>query len=291
MPRLFCFGLGYVGSGLARRLLAEGWEVAGTRRSAECARARSDELGIPVWPFDRARPLAAAERALAGTTHLLSSVPPDDAGDPVLHACAPAIAAVAGLRWLGYLSSLGVYGDRGGAWVDEGSPPGEGGDRRRLGGEAAWLAFGRDRGIATHVFRLGGIYGPGRSPLDRVRQGRARRLVAPGHVLNRVHVDDIVAVLVASMRRPRAGAVYNVTDGAPLPDAEAVALACRLLGAPVPPEEPVATAELSALQRGLYEGCVRVRRGLITSELGVVPRHPDILEGLRAILAVERQGH
>jgi nucleoside-diphosphate-sugar epimerase len=290
MPRLLCFGLGYVGTALARRLLAEGWDVAGTRRSAARV-AEAAGLGIAAFRFDDGHPLESPAAALAGTTHLLSSVPPDETGDPVLRAHRDAIAGIRSPAWAGFLSSLGVYGQRDGAWVDEATEPGEGGDVRRLAAEREWLAFGRAHGVPIHIFRLAGIYGPGRSPLERVRRGRARRIVAPGHVLNRVHLDDILAVLQASMRRPRAGAIYNVTDGAPLPDADAVAEACRLLGVPPPPEEPVATATLDPIWRAHLSGCVRVRRDLITSELGVVPRHPDILEGLRAILAVERQGH
>src|SRR5579883_3028603 len=178
MPRLFCFGLGYSASVLARRLVARGWQVAGTCRSPAAA-AELAAAGIAAHLFDRERPLADAGAMLAGTTHLLSSVPPDDGGDPVLDVHGADIAALAGaLDWAGYLSTTGVYGDRGGAWVDESaalSPSGERG-RRRCAAEAAWLGLWRTAGLKVHIFRLAGIYGPGRSPLDALRRGDARRI-------------------------------------------------------------------------------------------------------------------
>ena len=249
MSRLFCFGLGYSAGFLARALAAEGWQIAGTSREPETAAALAAQ-GFDMHVFSRANPLADAAAALAGTTHLLLSVPPDETGDPVLDLCGAAIAALATLRWAGYLSTTGVYGDRGGAWVDETTPPSPAGERgrRRLAAEAGWLDLCR-RGLPMHIFRLAGIYGPGRSALDAVRQGRAQRIDKPGHVFSRIHVADLVAVLRASMARPRAGALYNVCDDEPAAQADVIAHACALLGRAAPPLIPFDAADLSPMAR------------------------------------------
>lgn len=212
MPRLFCFGLGYSALALARALTARGWSVAGTCRSEDARSALAAE-GIEAHLFDRDRPLADPSAALAGTTHVLSSVPPDDHGDPVLDCHADAVAAL-DTNWIGYLSTTGVYGDRGGEWVDESSdlrPAGLRG-RRRVEAEEGWLDLWRHHGRPVHLFRLAGIYGPGRGPFEQVRNGTAKRVIKPGQVFSRIHVDDIVQVLEASMAKPHPGAAYNVCD-------------------------------------------------------------------------------
>jgi len=282
MPHLFCFGLGYSAGLLARDLLAKGWRVSGTCRSAEKqARLRAD--GIVAHLFDRGRPLDDAATALAGVTHLLSSVPPDEAGDPVLAAHRRDLDAVADdLAWIGYLSTTGVYGDRGGGWVDETSaltPSGERG-RRRVAAEQAWLALRP----AAHLFRLAGIYGPGSSALDTVREGRAKRVVKPGQVFSRIHVADITQVLEASVAKPNPGAAYNVCDDDPAPPAEVIAYACALLGVAPPPEVPFDQAELSPMARSFYDDNKRVDNTRIKRELGVVLRYPSYRDGLKAIL-------
>ncbi len=286
--RIFCFGLGYSALALAERLSAEGWRVAGTARTEDQCRAL-DSLGIAAFVFDGARKLADFHAALAGTTHLLSSVPPDGAGDPVLDVHAAGIAALSGLAWAGYLSTTGVYGDRQGGWVDETgarAPTGERG-RRRVAAEDAWLALHRKHGLPVHVFRLAGIYGPGRSAIDTVKRGQARRIDKPGQVFSRVHVDDIAATLRASILRPNPGAVYNVCDDDPAPPEKVIEEACRLLGAPAPPLVPFdeAKAAMSEMARSFYADNKRVSNDRIKQELGVVLKYPSYKDGLRALIS------
>jgi len=285
MGRLFCFGLGYSALVLARRLKARGWSVAGTCRTADKAAALAAEQ-IAAHLFDRGHPLDPA--ALAGATHLLLSIPPDADADPVL----AHLPDTPGLVWAGYLSTTGVYGDRGGAWVDEASelrPSGERG-RRRVAAEAGWLRLWREQGLPVHIFRLAAIYGPGRSPFEALRQGTARRIDKPGQVFSRIHVEDLASVLEASMARPRPGAVYNVCDDLPTPPQEVVACAARLLGVPVPPLVPIADAGLSPMARSFYDDSKRVSNTLIKDELGVRLSYPDYRAGLAAILEAETHG-
>ena len=275
MPKLFIFGLGFSAKVIACQMLAEGWDVAGTTRSGEGA----DLPGITIHCFDRDHPLPPG--ALAGVTHVLSSVPPDAAGDPV-------IDVIAGLNvtWAGYLSTTGVYGDSGGAWVDETTPPSPSLDRsrRRLAAEQAWL----NSGLPVHIFRLAGIYGPGRSALDSVRDGSAKRVVKPDQVFGRIHVDDIAQVVRASMAQPNAGAIYNVADDDPAPPQDVILHACRLLGAEPPPEIPweQARATLSPMALSFYADSKRVRNDRIKTELGVRLIHPSYREGLASILTL-----
>jgi nucleoside-diphosphate-sugar epimerase len=282
-PHLFCFGLGYSAAALARHLLGQGWRVTGTCRD-EARASELQRLGIAPVLFDRAQPIADLDRRLASVTHLLSSVPPDETGDPVLDMHGAALAAAAQrLAWIGYLSTTGVYGDRGGDWVDETSalsPSGMRG-RRRLAAERAWLALPQP----AHLFRLAGIYGPGRSALDTVRSGKAKRIVKPGQVFSRIHVEDIAAVLLASIARPEPGTAYNVCDDDAADPAEVIAFACALLGVTPPPAVPFAEAELSPMARSFYDDNKRVRNERIKHALGVSLRYPSYREGLRALLA------
>ncbi len=281
---LFCFGLGYSARALARLVAAEGWVVRGTCRTDEKA-AEFRARGFAAEPFERSRPLSA--EAMSGVTHVLVSVPPDIAGDPVLDSHGGDIAALPGLAWLGYLSTTGVYGDRGGGWVDEAAalqPSGERG-RRRVKAEQGWRELWRDRGVPVHVFRLAAIYGPRRSPFEALRAGTARRIDKPGQVFSRIHVDDLARVLLASMQKPRAGAIYNVCDDDPAAPEAVVAYAAALLGVPAPPLVPLAEARLSAMALSFYDDNKRVRNGLIKRELGVALRYPDYRAGLAAILA------
>lgn len=284
-PHLFCFGLGYTAIALARALVGKGWRVTGTcRDAAHAEEARA--LGLEIVNFDRDHPIVEVDRHLAAATHLLSSVPPDEKGDPVLEVHGAAIAEAASrLQWIGYLSTTGVYGDRDGGWVDETSaltPTGERG-RRRLAAETAWLGLSQP----AHLFRLAGIYGPGRSALDTVRSGKARRVVKPGQVFSRIHRDDIVQVLLASIARPNPGAAYNVCDDDAADPAEVIAHACRLLDVAPPPELPFAEAELSPMASSFYDDNKRVRNDRIKRELGVVLKYPNYRAGLAALLAEE----
>jgi uncharacterized protein YbjT (DUF2867 family) len=285
--RLFCFGLGYSALALARVLAVAGWTVAGTSRSAKTA-AELRTQGFAVTVFDRDQPLAAT--ALHGETHVLVSIPPDAAGDPVLDRHGGDIAALPGIAWLGYLSTTGVYGDRGGGWVDEGSalsPTGERG-RRRVMAEEGWRALWRERGVPVHLFRLAAIYGPGRSPFAALRAGVAKRIDKPGQVFSRIHVEDLARVLAASIAQPRPGAVYNVCDDEAAPPEAVVAYAAKLLGIAAPPLVPFDEAALSPMARSFYDDNKRVRNALIKSELGVILRYPDYRAGLTAILAAEQ---
>lgn len=289
-PRLFCFGLGYSARRLAARLLARGWAVAGTSRTPEAAESLAAE-GVEAHVFDRGRPLADAAAVLAGAKHLLSSVPPDGeggTGDAVLDHHGGDIVRAAP-EWVGYLSTTGVYGDRGGGTVDEDSAlePTSERARRRVAAEAAWRALHAERGLPVHVFRLAGIYGPGRSQLDAVRAGTARRVDKPGQAFSRIHVDDIARVLEASMARPDPGRVYNVCDDRAAAPAEVTAFACRLLGVEPPPLVPFEEAELSAMARTFWRDNKRVANRRMHEELGVELAHPDYESGLRAVLAEE----
>ena len=309
--RLFCFGLGYSAARFAERLRAEGWAVAGTCRGAEKAVALAAR-GIDTFRFDRGRPLDDARAALAGTTHLLSSVPPDEAGDAVLDHHGADIARLGSLDWVAYLSTTGVYGDRAGGIVDEDSPlePTSARARRRVEAETGWRALWRARGLdasrdasltpigrmrpiaprhaprqAVHIFRLAGIYGPGRSAFDQLRAGTARRVAKPGHVFSRIHVDDIAGALCASLARPRPGAVYNLCDDNPAPGEEVVAYAATLLGVAPPPLIPLEAAQLSPMAESFYRDNKRVSNARIKRELGFRLKYPDYRAGLAAILA------
>jgi nucleoside-diphosphate-sugar epimerase len=287
--RLFCFGLGYTALALAERLCPRGWTIAGTCRS-EAQQAQLAAAGIVAHLFERGRKLADAAALIGDATHLLISVPPDEAGDPVLDCHrAEIVAGGRGLRWLGYLSTTGVYGDRGGGLVGEESelrPVGERG-RRRVAAEQGWLDLWRQDALPVHLFRLAAIYGPGRSTLDAVRRGTAQRIVKQGQVFSRTHVADIAAVLAASMERSDPGRIYNVCDDEAAPPQDVVAFACDLLGAPKPPLIPFETAELSPMARSFYGESKRVDNGRIKRELGIVLQYPDYRCGLRAILKGE----
>ena len=284
--RLFCFGLGYTGLTLSRAWRNEGWLVAGTCRSQEKA-DRLRREGIAAFVFDGEEGMTNIAEALAGTTHLLSSAPPDEQGDAVLRLHGRDLEQAAGtLQWAGYLSTTGIYGDCAGEWIDETRAPAPltAGNQRRLEAERAWLDFGERTGVPTQIFRLPGIYGPdGRNVLDSLRGGHARRIVKPGQVFNRIHVDDLVAVLLASMARPSAGTVYNVSDDEPAPANEVMTFAADLLGVTPPPEERFEDSELSPFARHFYAECKRVRNHRIKEELGIRLRYPTYREGLRAI--------
>lgn len=289
--RLFCFGLGFSARALAERLAAAGWQLAGTTRSPEKAAALK-AAGIEAFVFDRDHPLPP--EALTGTTHLLVSIAPDGegegTGDPVLDRHAGDLAALPGLQWIGYLSTTGVYGDWQGAEVDETSElrGAKGRNRRRIEAEAAWLALQADQGLPVHVFRLAGIYGPGRSALDQVRSGRARRIDKPGHLFSRIHVEDIARTLIASMHRPHPGRVYNVCDDEAAAAAEVTAYACTLLGVEPPPLIPLDEADMSPMALSFWADNRLVSNRRLHEELGVNLAYPDYRAGLDAILAAER---
>ncbi|MFC7702752.1 SDR family oxidoreductase [Plastorhodobacter daqingensis] len=281
MSTLLSLGHGYSAQVLGRRLLAEGWQVIGTTRSPDRVQTLK-AMGVEplVWPG------SSLSEALGRATHLLTSVAPDAEGDPVLAAEGAAIAAARHLRWIGYLSTTGVYGDKGGAWVDESTPlcPTTARGQQRVAAEAGWQDLCARAGLPLHIFRLAGIYGPGRGPFEKVRNGSARRIIREGQVFSRIHVEDIAEVLHASIRKPHPGAIYNVCDDDPAPPQDVIAHAARLLGLPDPPAIPFDEADLSPMARSFYAESKRVRNDRIKRELGVTLRYPDYRTGLAALL-------
>ena len=280
MPTLLSIGHGYTARALAARLA--GWTIIGTTRSDARARQLAED-GIEAvrWPGDDLGP------ALDRATHLLVSPAPGPDGDPVLNALGERIARAAPhLDWAGYLSTVGVYGDHQGGWVDEDTPltPATERGRLRVRAEAGWQALAAETGLRLHIFRLAGIYGPGRGPFEKVRQGRARRLIKPGQVFSRIHVEDIAGVLLASIARPNPGRIYNVCDDEPAPPQDVIGHAAELLGLPMPPEVPWDEADLTPMARSFYAESKRVRNDRIKSELGVSLRYPSYREGLRSLL-------
>ncbi len=281
---LFCLGMGYSARKLAGLLGAEGWRVSGTCRTPDPSRPG-------LHAFDGSAPLGPAGLdALRQATHLLMSIPPDGDGDmpdPVLRWHAGDLAALPGLRWIGYLSTTGVYGDRRGAWVTEESPclPVSARGRWRVAAEQAWLDLHRHHALPVHVFRLAGIYGPGRNALTAVRAGTARRIRKPGQVFGRIHVDDIVCVLRASADRPMPGRIYNVCDDEPAPPDRVILEACTLLAAPPPVVESFPVPGMSAMARSFYADSKRVSNRRVTTELGITLRWPNYRAGLRGLLA------
>jgi nucleoside-diphosphate-sugar epimerase len=282
--KLFVFGYGYTAAALARRL---GWPVAATARYPEKAKALEAEGVGAVDPEDR----PALVEALKDATAVLVTAPPGDHGCPGLSALVPALAAANAFPdWVGYLSTTGVYGDREGRWAFETSPLSarsiEG--ARRVRAERDWLEVGRGMGLTAQVFRLPGIYGPGRSAFDRLLEGRARRIVKPGHVFSRIHVDDIASGLAASIARPRAGGIYNLCDDEPAPAQDVIAFAADMLGVEPPPETPYDEASVPPAARRFYAENRRVSNALAKAELGWRPAYPTYREGLTAI--AEAQG-
>jgi len=289
-PHLFCFGLGYSARALAKRLMSEGWFVSGTCRDEETRKALAD-AGMRAFLFDRDRPLVDPVDILSPATDIFSSVPPDADGDPVLDCHGGSIAAMNSVRWIGYLSTTGVYGDTGGARVSETSPvnPTSARSRRRVGAENQWMDLYWRHRLPVHLFRLAGIYGPGRSALDQVRAGRARRIDKPGHLFSRIHLADIVTILRTSMARPRPGAVYNVCDDFPAAPSDVVAYACALLGVQAPPVVAYedAVREMSPMAQSFWNDNRTVDNSRIKRELEIQLHFPDYKAGLRAVLEAD----
>jgi nucleoside-diphosphate-sugar epimerase len=284
---LLSFGHGFSARALSRLLIPQGWRVIGTTRSPEKVEALGREGVEPViWPgTDMAPHLEAA-------THVLLSAAPDDEGDPVLAALRDEIAANAGhLDWVGYLSTTGVYGDHQGGWVDESTPltPSTRRGHQRVKAEAQWQALADEAGLPLHIFRLAGIYGPGRGPFAKVRRGTARQIIKKDQVFSRIHVDDIARVLAASIAKPDPGAVFNVCDNEAAPPQDVLAHAARLIGVDLPPPEDYATAEMTPMARSFYAESKRVRNDRIRDDLGVTLVYPTYREGLAALLALEEQ--
>ena len=278
MKTLLSFGHGYSAQAL-KRLLPDDWTVIGTTRSADkAARLLADGVDPRVWPGADMRP------ALDCATHLLISAAPNEEGDPVLqHLGGEILSRADTFEWVGYLSTTGVYGDHSGDWVDEDAPltPATKRGQLRVKAEAEWRAMG----LPLHIFRLAGIYGPGRGPFAKVRNGTARRIIKQGQVFSRTHVEDIAQVLWASINRPNPGAAYNVCDDDPAPPEDVIAYAAKLLNLPIPPAEDFETAEMTPMARSFYAESKKVKNDRIKDELGVILKYPDYRSGLDALLA------
>jgi nucleoside-diphosphate-sugar epimerase len=280
MKHMLFFGFGYSAAALAKRLDRSQWRITATSRStagADHIRA----LGHDALVFDQ------HEDIPDGVTHIVSSVPPDAGGDPVLRRYGNSLVRqVRRTVWVAYLSTTGVYGDHGGAWIDENTPLTPNTERgwRRLWAEQAWLRLHAQHGLPLHFFRLAGIYGPGRNALEAVRGGTAKRVIKPGQVFSRIHVDDIAGMLLASMARPKAGGAYNGADDLPCPPQDVVEHAARLLGLAVPPDIPFESATLSPMARSFYADSKRVSNRRVKEELGYHFLYPDYLTGLAALM-------
>lgn len=286
--KLFCFGYGYSCDYLGHELSAQGWKIAGTTRNQgkrEILRSR----GVETHLFDYEHPLPDPLYTLRDVTHLVISTPPGDDGDPVFMMHGEDLLHLENLQWVGYLSTTGVYGDREGGWVDEASEirPNNKRGSRRVQAEEQWLSFVKSHNFPLHIFRLAGIYGPGRSALDTVRAGVARRIEKPGHAFSRIHVEDIVNILRASMANPNPGSVYNVCDDLAAPSHEVIAQACELLARPIPPLIPFDEADLSPMARSFYGDNKRVHNKLVKEELGVDLKYKNYIDGLQACLDAE----
>ena len=278
MKTLLSFGHGYSAQALTR-LLPDDWTVIGTTRSADKAtRLLADGVDPRVWPGADLRP------ALDRATHLLISAAPNEDGDPVLqHLHDEILSRAETFEWVGYLSTTGVYGDHSGDWVDEDAPltPATKRGQLRVKAETEWRAMG----LPLHIFRLAGIYGPGRGPFAKVRNGTARRIIKEGQVFSRTHVEDIAQVLWASINHPNPGSAYNVCDDDPAPPEDVIAYAAELLNLPIPPAEDFDTAEMTPMARSFYAESKKVKNDRIKDELGVILKYPDYRSGLNALLA------
>ena len=281
---LFCFGLGFTASRLALRLLEAGWRVSGTTRSFENVE-KWTSVGIETYLFDGTASISAKDGLFSDITHLIASIPPTDLGELPLLFHQKQLVSSEKLEWAAYLSTPAVYGDRGGAFVSEADCPQPGSRRgeRRLKAENSWLDALKNSSTSIQIMRLAGIYGPGRNLIDQVLGGRARIIEKQDQVFNRIHVDDIGTILMASMDRPNDGAIYNVADQEACPSGDVVRFACNLVG--IDPPQPILfeNAELSEMAKSFYSECKRLVTEKIKNELGVELQYPTYREGLKSI--------
>tara|TARA_B100001989_G_C24529681_1_gene460868 strand:+ start:106 stop:960 length:855 start_codon:yes stop_codon:yes gene_type:complete len=269
---------------------SEGWKISGTTRDHDKKRELREQ-GIKSYIFDFDVPLPDPLFILGDVTHLLISIPPDSEGDPCFNQYLQDIIELPKLEWVGYLSTTGAYGDRNGGPVDETSEarPSTKRGSRRWKAEQQWLSLFKQYNIPVHIFRLAGIYGPGRSALDSIRAGLARRIDKPGHAFNRIHVEDIAQVIKVSMENPKGGEIYNICDDYPAPSHEVIDYACQLIGIESPPLIPIEKADLAPITLSFYKDNKRVKNDKIKNELGVSLKYPTYKDGLRACLEAENQ--
>lgn len=287
MKTILVFGYGYTARVIGQELLAEGWRVIGTTRSTDkAATMKADGIEAVLWPTED------ITEALSSATHILLSAAPSEDGDPVLTALRDEIRQrAAQYEWVGYLSTTAVYGDRDGGWVDETSAlsPATRRGQLRADAEQAWLDLGVEAKLPVHIFRLAGIYGPGRGPFAKVRAGTARRIIKKGQVFSRTHVEDIAQVLRASIAAPNAGAIYNVCDNDPAPPQEVIAKAAEMLNLPLPEAMDFETAKMTPMARSFYAESKKVSNRRILDELGITLKYPDYRSGLKALLSTETE--
>lgn len=288
--KLFCFGYGYTAGYLADILRPLGWRISGTTTDPG-KQEHLEKSGIEAVVFEDNHPLTDPYETLDGVTHVLLSIPPGDKGDPAFSPHGFDIAGIKTLEWVGYLSTTGVYGNRDGNWVDETSPPAPDSRRGslRLKAEEQWQSLLIHEDLPLHIFRLAGIYGPGRCALDSVRTGTARRIDKPGHVFNRIHVEDIAQVLVASIGKPSPGEIYNLADDLPAASHDVISFACDITGTEPPPMTPFEQAEMAPIVRSFYKDNKRIRNNKIKEHLGVTLKYPDYRAGLQACLHTEKK--
>lgn len=285
---LLVFGHGYTAAALTAQLLPLGWTVQGTVRNGEKAQqtaANLEDIGVHPVGWNAAE----VRNALVTATHVLVSTAPSAEGDPVIGNFQTELAATSHLNWLGYLSTTAVYGDHGGGWVNEQTPltPATQRGQWRVAAEGDWRQLSTASSLPLHIFRLAGIYGPGRGPFTKVRQGTARRIIKPGQVFSRIHVADIAQVLLASIGSPAPGSVYNLCDDKAAPPEDVIAYAAKLLQRPVPKAIAFDNAELTPMARSFYAESKRVSNALIKSELGITLRFPTYQVGLQSLLKSE----
>ena len=282
--KLLCLGMGYVATALALRLSTDNWSIAATC-TTPAKRQVLESKGYAVALFSREYALPPS--ILEGVTHLVSSIPPDENGDLAGEWLAANVAQTKDVQWAALLSTTGVYGDHAGTWVEEDADlrPTNLRSIRRAAAEADWRALQNAHAFPAHIFRLAGIYGPGRNPLDRVRDGTARRIVKPGLMLSRIHRDDILGSLSASIEMPNPGEIYNVADNEPAPPQDVVAFGCALLGVVPPTEEVFETAAMSPMARSFYADNKKIRNDRLKRDLCYRLIHPTYREGLTALLA------
>ena len=277
MKHLLCFGFGFSAQALAQKLDRAAWRVTGTTRNPESV-VEITAHGFDGIVFDDLKAIPDS------VTHILSSVPPDESGDAVLRKFEGDLQSRAKhLEWVAYLSTTGVYGDRAGAVVDENSilQPNTERGHRRVQSEAGWRAV---ENLPLHIFRLAGIYGPGRNALESLKSGKAQRIIKPGQIFSRIHVEDIAGILRASINRPNAGRIYNMADDEPCPPQDVITYAAALLAIAPPPEIPFEQAKLSAMARSFYADSKRVSNARVKSEFGYELQYPNYRVGLKALL-------
>jgi nucleoside-diphosphate-sugar epimerase len=282
--RLFVFGLGYSACRFAAAMRGRAEWIGGTVRTIEKAVELAAEPAVRPYVFDGRSPGVGVSEALKVATHLVVSIPPGERGDPVLAEHRQTLRAAAGLKWVGYLSTVGVYGDRGGDWVDEATPPRPVSERgkRRAAAEAAWREVAAERGLPLALCRIAGIYGPGRNAFVHLSEGKGHRIVKPDQVFNRIHVDDIVAALASAIAKDAAG-VFNLADDEPAPPQDVIGFAAGLMGIDPPSEVPFDQADLPPMARSFYGENKRVSNRRTKQALGVSLRYPTYREGLAAM--------